>query len=83
MPCPYGGIFRLPNCGIDADDCAVIQIHRHQTINLLRNTHGIPVWQRNYYERIIRDDWGLATLRESIVAKPARWAGDENHPARL
>ncbi len=25
-------------------------------INQLRNTPGLPVWQRNYFERVIRDD---------------------------
>jgi len=25
-------------------------------INILRNTPGIPVWQRNYYEHIIRNE---------------------------
>ena len=27
-----------------------------KTINLIRNTPGAPIWQRNYYERIIRDE---------------------------
>ncbi len=25
-------------------------------INQIRNTPGIPLWQRNYYEHIVRDD---------------------------
>ena len=49
-------------------------------INLLRHTPGIPVWQRNYYERIIRDDRELEALREYIVDNPARWDDDESHP---
>ena len=28
-------------------------------INLLRNTPGVPVWQRDYYEHIIRDERGI------------------------
>jgi REP element-mobilizing transposase RayT len=52
-------------------------------INLLRNTPGVPVWQRNYYERVIRDDRELAAIREYIAANPAWWSDDENHPARL
>jgi REP element-mobilizing transposase RayT len=51
-------------------------------INQSRGTAGVPVWQRNYYERVIRDDRELDALREYIVANPARWADDDNHPAR-
>jgi REP element-mobilizing transposase RayT len=33
-------------------------------------------WQRNYYERIIRNDHGLERARVYIIANPARWAED-------
>ena len=33
-------------------------------INQIRRTRGVPVWQRNYYESIIRDDRRLNILRE-------------------
>ena len=52
-------------------------------INLLRNTPGDPVWQRNYYERVIRDDRELAAIREYLAANPTKWDDDENHPMRL
>jgi len=29
-------------------------------INLLRGTSGLPVWQRDFYERVIRDEDELA-----------------------
>ena len=35
-------------------------------INRLRNTIGVPVWQRNFYERIIRDGDELEAIREYI-----------------
>ena len=50
-------------------------------INNLRNTRGAPVWQRNYYERIIRDDRELETVREYILDNPRKWAEDPNNPA--
>ena len=31
-------------------------------INTIRNTAGIPVWQRNYYEHIIRNEENLFRL---------------------
>ena len=50
-------------------------------INVLRRTPGLSVWQRNYYEHVIRNDRDLAHIREYIAANPARWAEDENYPA--
>ena len=37
-------------------------------------------WQRNYYERVIRNEEELGLIREYIVNNPARWAEDENNP---
>lgn len=49
-------------------------------INLLRHTPTPPVWQRNYYEHVIRNDHDLTTIRDYIAGNPARWTDDENHP---
>jgi REP element-mobilizing transposase RayT len=51
-------------------------------INQSRNNPGTPVWQRNYYERVIRDERELDGIRRYIAENPARWDEDENHPAR-
>ncbi len=42
-------------------------------INALHGTPGLPVWQRGFYDHVIRDDAGLARIREYIVTNPARW----------
>jgi len=52
-------------------------------INQLRNNPGTPVWQRNYYERVIRNDRELQSIQQYIVDNPATWHEDENHPAHL
>ncbi len=52
-------------------------------INRMRATPGLPVWQRNYYERVIRDDDELQRIREYIRENPARWEEDENHPENI
>jgi REP element-mobilizing transposase RayT len=52
-------------------------------INDLRNTPGIPVWQRNYYEHIIRNEADLQRIREYIANNPVRWAEDQNNPANM
>jgi REP element-mobilizing transposase RayT len=51
-------------------------------INALRGTPGAPVWQRNYYEHIIRDEQALAAIRRYITANPARWDLDRNNAVR-
>ena len=38
------------------------------------------LWQRNYYERVIRDEKELAAIREYILNNPIKWADDENNP---
>ncbi len=40
------------------------------------------VWQRNYYENIIRDDRSLNRIREYICNNPAKWESDRNNPDR-
>lgn len=50
-------------------------------INALRRTPGIPVWQRNYYEHIIRDDYALQAIRKYIRDNPLRWHLDRYNPA--
>ncbi len=50
-------------------------------INQYRNNPGCPVWQRNYYERVIRNDRELARAREYIVDNPMKWALDKENPA--
>jgi len=38
------------------------------------------LWQRNYYEHIIRTDDELERIRDYIVGNPAKWAMDEENP---
>jgi len=52
-------------------------------INQWRGTPGTPVWQRNYYEHIIRDSNEFNHIRQYTTYNAARWLEDENHPARI
>jgi putative transposase len=45
-------------------------------VNRLHQSTGTSVWQRNYYERVVRDEAELMRLREYIHNNPARWAQD-------
>jgi len=49
-------------------------------INALRGTPGAPVWQRNYYEHIIRSERALDAIRQYIAENPARWHLDRYNP---
>lgn len=60
-----------------------LKMNSAKFINQQRNTPGVPVWQRNYYERVIRDDAELHAIRQYICDNPIKWAEDENHPTRL
>jgi putative transposase len=39
------------------------------------------LWQRNYYEHIIRNEDSLNRIRQYIIDNPARWAFDRENPA--
>ena len=50
-------------------------------INRIRGTPGLPVWQRNYYEHIVRDERELDRVRQYIAENPLRWDQDPENPA--
>jgi putative transposase len=75
-PAPTGGTKRV----------ALTEIVRQfktfsaKRINGVRNSPGVPVWQRNYYEQIIRDEKSLFFIRKYIRENPLFWNSDlENH----
>ena len=49
-------------------------------INRRRGTPGAPLWQRGYYEHIIRNERALDCIRQYIVENPLRWHFDKNFP---
>lgn len=38
------------------------------------------LWQRNYYERVIRNEREWTAIREYIVNNPLNWALDQENP---
>ena len=52
-------------------------------INALRNTRGVAVWQRNYYEHVIRSERELDGTREYILNNPLQWELDTENPANV
>ena len=52
-------------------------------INQSRHTPGQPVWQRNYYEHVIRGETDLNRIRQYIRDNPAKSTEDIYNPARI
>ena len=53
-------------------------VTRH--INIARNTPGVPVWQRNYYEHIIRNEKSYLKIAQYIRNNPTQWELDNLYP---
>ena len=52
-------------------------------VNRMRGTPHRKVWQRNYYEHIIRNENDLYNSRKYIEENPVRWDLDKENPARI
>lgn len=67
-------------------------VHRFKTLTTSRYVRGVKesgwppfdkrLWQRNYYERVIRDEDELRAIREYIVHNPLGSDTDEENPHR-
>ena len=58
---------------------AIIGQYKSRTtrkINRLRNTSGNHIWQRNYYDRVIRNEKELQAIRRYIENNPLQWEED-------
>ena len=49
-------------------------------ISQLDSPAFLPIWQCNYYERIVRNEAELERIRRYIEENPARWATDTDTP---
>ena len=48
-------------------------------INIMRNGGFQKLWQRNYYERVIRNEKELFETQQYIINNPMNWELDENY----
>jgi REP element-mobilizing transposase RayT len=51
-------------------------------IKLMQGSPQQALWQRNYYEHIIRNEVSLNAIREYIQLNPVQWALDKENPSR-
>jgi len=49
-------------------------------INTIRNMPGAKLWQRNYYEHVIRNENELNRIQQYIINNPDKWESDRNYP---
>jgi putative transposase len=49
-------------------------------VNRVVDRTGCPLWQRNYYEHVIRNDDSLGRIRQYIADNPLRWPFDPENP---
>jgi putative transposase len=75
MPDHFHGIIMISNPSEEAKVSSLPEAVRQfktfsaKRINKLRNTKGVPVWQRNYHEHILRSE-ELDIFRKYIKANP-------------
>lgn len=56
---------------------------RHETPKPLRaDASPQHIWQRNYFEHIIRSQPELERIRQYIAGNPSQWTADEENPGR-
>jgi len=59
---------------------AIIRGFKSVVTNRIRELTGDPelkIWQRNYYEHIIRNEIDLHSIRSYIELNPLKWELDE------
>jgi REP element-mobilizing transposase RayT len=64
---------------------AIVQNFKATTtrrVHSLPTTKGLRLWQRGFYDHVIRDETDLARIRVYIEDNPLRWAQDEENPVR-
>ncbi len=80
---PTASPLRAPHGTAPGSLAAIVQSFKSlstRRVNALRNTTGAPLWQRNYYEHIIRNDEEWDLIARYISSNPLRWAEDEENP---
>ena len=70
-----GAINRAPTLG------EIIRTFKAASTRMIRKTVNPDfVWQRNYYEHVIRNEESLNRIRQYILDNPARWSFDPENP---
>lgn len=80
LPRPYNdGSKKKPTLG---NIVAYFKYQSTKRMNESRGAPGVRVWQRNYYEHIIRSEKSLHGIQGYIDTNPARWQYDKENSTR-
>jgi REP element-mobilizing transposase RayT len=60
-----------------------VKQNRFKPFNSGEHTGSPLLWQRNYYEHIIRNEDELSKVREYIVNNPLKWQFDKENPTNI
>ena len=60
-----------------------IQSVTARKINKIKKIQGQKLWQRNYWEHIIRNEQDLNRIRKYIMENPLKWELDDENPNKL
>ncbi len=80
-PAPTGGD-TFANAGVRhglPEIARALKTYSARRINASRGTPGASVWQRGYYERVIRNERALNITRKYIASNPRNWRKDRDH----
>jgi putative transposase len=62
---------------------AIVRSYKSAVSYRIHKEHNATgIWQRNYYEHIIRTDADLQRITDYINANPLRWNDDDENPVR-
>ena len=92
MPNHTHGIIVITETGLNANNNPIVlgnMVGAFKSISTLKYIGGVQeqaepfhkrLWQRDFYDRIIRNEQSLEAIRTYIVNNPANWKDDKLHP---
>ncbi|MEO7995206.1 MAG: transposase [bacterium] len=89
MPNHFHGVLQLCPKEDEEMDCSLDQVVRAfksittRRINLADGQEGQTVWQRGYFDRVIRSPEELLRVLDYVEDNPRQWEWDRENPARL
>ena len=99
MPNHLHGVIVLPDvASVGSDEMTKVPnlgdvIGTFKSLTTVEYVHGVKtkswpgfqqrLWQRNYYDHVIRNGRDLERIRRYIDENPARWAYDDENPQKI
>ncbi|MBI3742760.1 MAG: hypothetical protein HY261_00530 [Chloroflexi bacterium] len=65
------------------DVVRAFKVFSTRTVNKTRGGDGLPLWQRNFHEHVLRRPEEMVSIRRYIRENPQRWNDDSDNPRFL